>query len=75
MMVPHYKVIIEVFLFSFGFKSSRSLSAKLVNLYDLADKQLSKQVRGCLSPNTYSQVYKGDSDTGPPLESAGPGQL
>ncbi|ERE72969.1 dynein heavy chain 14, axonemal-like protein [Cricetulus griseus] len=43
MMVPHYKVIIEVFLFSFGFKSSRSLSAKLVNLYDLADKQLSKQ--------------------------------
>ncbi|XP_051041734.1 dynein axonemal heavy chain 14 [Phodopus roborovskii] len=43
MMVPHYKSVTEVILFSFGFKSSRSLSGKLVNLYDLADKQLSKQ--------------------------------
>ncbi|XP_076770738.1 dynein axonemal heavy chain 14 [Arvicanthis niloticus] len=43
MMVPHYKMITEVTLFSFGFKSSRSLSGKIVNLYDLADKQLSKQ--------------------------------
>lgn len=51
MMVPHHKMITEVILFSFGFKSARSLSGKLVNLYNLADKQLSKQVRNCLSPN------------------------
>ncbi|KAH0513658.1 Dynein heavy chain 14, axonemal [Microtus ochrogaster] len=43
MMVPHHKMITEIILFSFGFKSSRSLSGKLVNLYDLASKQLSKQ--------------------------------
>uniref|UniRef100_A0A8I6AN36 Dynein axonemal heavy chain 14 n=1 Tax=Rattus norvegicus TaxID=10116 RepID=A0A8I6AN36_RAT len=43
MMVPHYKMITEVTLFSFGFKSSKSLSGKIVSLYDLADKQLSKQ--------------------------------
>nr|XP_048295519.1 dynein axonemal heavy chain 14 [Myodes glareolus] len=43
MMVPHHKMITEVILFSFGFKSARSLSGKLVNLYNLADKQLSKQ--------------------------------
>nr|XP_042114676.1 dynein axonemal heavy chain 14 isoform X2 [Peromyscus maniculatus bairdii] len=43
MMLPQYTLIIEVILFSFGFKSSRSLSGKLVNLYSLADKQLSKQ--------------------------------
>eukprot|EP00072_Mus_musculus_P067792 XP_017169555.1 PREDICTED: dynein heavy chain 14, axonemal [Mus musculus] len=42
-MVPHYKMITEVILFSYGFKSSRSLSGKIVHLYDLADKQLSKQ--------------------------------
>ncbi|XP_060221083.1 dynein axonemal heavy chain 14 [Meriones unguiculatus] len=43
MMVPHYTMIIEVILFLFGFKCARSLSGKLVNLYDLADKQLSTQ--------------------------------
>ncbi|XP_031192756.1 dynein heavy chain 14, axonemal isoform X3 [Mastomys coucha] len=43
MVVPNYKMITEVTLFSFGFKSSRLLSGKIVNLYDLAGKQLSKQ--------------------------------
>lgn len=56
MMVPHYKMITEVTLFSFGFKSSKSLSGKIVSLYDLADKQLSKQVRNCLSPKTYMRL-------------------
>nr|XP_045000110.1 dynein axonemal heavy chain 14 [Jaculus jaculus] len=43
MMVPHHKMITEVILFSFGFKSAKLLSGKLVNLYELANKQLSQQ--------------------------------
>ncbi|CAK7310997.1 Dynein axonemal heavy chain 6 [Vulpes lagopus] len=43
MMAPHYQMITEVILFSFGFKSAKSLSGKLVNIYELASKQLSQQ--------------------------------
>nr|XP_031294136.1 dynein heavy chain 14, axonemal [Camelus dromedarius] len=43
MMAPHYQMIAEVMLFSVGFKSAKSLSGKLVSIYELASKQLSKQ--------------------------------
>ncbi|XP_004692998.1 PREDICTED: dynein heavy chain 14, axonemal [Condylura cristata] len=43
MMAPHYEVIVEILLLSFGFKSASSLSGKLVNLFELADKQLSQE--------------------------------
>uniref|UniRef100_A0A2K6F430 Dynein axonemal heavy chain 14 n=1 Tax=Propithecus coquereli TaxID=379532 RepID=A0A2K6F430_PROCO len=43
MMVPHYQMVAEVILFSFGFKSAKSLSVRLANLYELASKQLSQQ--------------------------------
>ncbi|PNJ39368.1 DNAH14 isoform 1 [Pongo abelii] len=43
MMVPHYQMIAEIILFSFGFKSANSLSGKLTNVYELARKQLSQQ--------------------------------
>ncbi|XP_054432748.1 dynein axonemal heavy chain 14 [Pteronotus mesoamericanus] len=43
MMTPHYQMIAEVILFSVGFKSAKSLSRKLINLYKLASKQLSQQ--------------------------------
>ncbi|XP_036611437.1 dynein heavy chain 14, axonemal [Trichosurus vulpecula] len=43
MMVPHYQLIAEIMLFAAGFKSAKPLSAKLINLYELAVKQLSHQ--------------------------------
>ncbi|XP_072106568.1 dynein axonemal heavy chain 6-like, partial [Mobula birostris] len=43
MMVPDAKLIAEVTLFSQGFKSARSLSGKVINLYQLARQQLSQQ--------------------------------
>ncbi|XP_073527968.1 dynein axonemal heavy chain 14 isoform X2 [Phyllobates terribilis] len=43
MMVPDCQLIAEIMLFSEGFKAAKSLSGKLVNLYQLASKQLSQQ--------------------------------
>ncbi|XP_063775070.1 dynein axonemal heavy chain 14 isoform X3 [Pseudophryne corroboree] len=43
MMVPDYQLIVEIMLFSEGFKAAKSLSGKLVNLYQLTSKQLSQQ--------------------------------
>ncbi|KAM6166251.1 LOW QUALITY PROTEIN: dynein axonemal heavy chain 14 [Erethizon dorsatum] len=43
MVVPHCQMIAEIILFSFGFKSAKSLSGKLACLYELASKQLSQQ--------------------------------
>lgn len=49
MMTTYYLMIAEIMLFSVGFRSAKSLSRKLVNLYELASKQLSQQVMNCFS--------------------------
>ncbi len=43
MMIPDYRLIAEIILFSEGFDTSTILANKMVQLYQLSSQQLSKQ--------------------------------
>jgi len=41
-MIPEYRLIAEIILFSEGFETSTMLANKMVQLYQLSSQQLSK---------------------------------
>jgi dynein heavy chain len=43
MMVPDYRLIAEIFFYSFGFEDSTNLATKMTGTFTLCSEQLSKQ--------------------------------